>query len=117
MNRIVRWDRDFQVWYYTVSYHQLLLRSSKTGATGTRIDILFSNVYSMLLRPSYANLRIDVADGNWPYGSVEPPSGTRANWYILNDDEGHVLATHCQWHEDDGDNHSPSRFGPLRGVE
>ena len=117
MSQIMYWDRDFVVWHYTVSYQQLLLRSSKNGVDGTRIDILFSNAYLMHLRPAFSRLRIDLAADDWPHESVELPTGTQANWYVLNDGEGYVLATHCQWHEDDGDNHSPSRFGPLRGVE
>jgi hypothetical protein len=117
VNRIADWDRDFRVWHFTVSYSQLLLRSTKSDRRATRIDILFSNAYLMHLRPAFSQLRIDIAGPEWPREAVELPAGADADWYVLNEGEGYVLATHCQWHEDDGDNHSPSRFGPFRGVE
>jgi hypothetical protein len=117
VHRLIQWEREFQVWHYTVSYSQLLLRSLGHDDRDTRVDILFSNVYLMHLRPAFAQLRIDLADDDWTRDAVALPRGVPAKWYVLNEDEGYVLATDCQWHEDRGDHHSPSKFGPLRGVE
>jgi hypothetical protein len=110
------WDREFQVWCYTVSYSQLLLRSLEADTT-SRIDVLFSNVYLMHLKPSFSRLFIEVAPHDWLREPVELPARALVNLYLINHGEAYVLATHCQWHEDEGDHHSPSRFGPLRGVD
>ena len=41
----VRFSRKFQIWSYSVSHSQLLLRSPKEdSAENTRVDLLFKNV-------------------------------------------------------------------------
>ena len=117
MENLVRWEREFQVWHYTLSYSQLLLRSLDVPGFDTRIDVLFSHVYVMHLQPTFRELRIDVASNDWRREVVDVPRGVKPSWYVINDGEAYVFATHCQWHEDQGDSHSPSKFGPLRGVE
>ena len=42
-------DRFFQIWRYTVSHRQLLLRSTKSDVAHTRIEILFKDVSLMLM--------------------------------------------------------------------
>jgi hypothetical protein len=37
-------DRHFQVWAYTVSHGQLLLRSTKSDQEATRVEVLFKGV-------------------------------------------------------------------------
>ena len=115
MEPLVRWDRDFRIWHYTVSYSQLLLRSIDVAGFDTRIDVLFSNVAFMHMKRSMSRLYIDAAE-EWRPAGVDVTE-KRGRWYVINDGEFYVHATHCQWHEDQGDHHTPSRFGPLRGTE
>ena len=114
MRNIARWDRDFQVWAYSVSYSQLLLRSLGDESPA-RVDVLFSNVRLMHLVPEMSTLSIDMADGR-SFRGFEMPQLAKGNWYVINDGESYVFATHCQWHEDEGSHGSPSHFGPLRGT-
>jgi hypothetical protein len=79
--------------------------------------VLFSNVPFMQVRPGFSRLRIGLEVCLPDFGRCGLPGGAPGNWYVINDGEAHVVATHCQRHEDNGDHHSPSRFGPLRGVE
>ena len=52
-------DRKFQLWYYTVSHGELLIRSPKTPDNPKNIDIMFIDViYSELPRYLY-NLKIE----------------------------------------------------------
>lgn len=119
MLTIASWERDFQVWHYSVSYSVLLLRSFDPQLYETRIDIVFPAVELLHLKPSYQELHITKLDSNEisdflrPHG-VSPRRGTL---FLLNDGDGYVQAADCQWHEDNGDHHTPSRFGPLRGTE
>jgi hypothetical protein len=52
------YDRPFQLWAYSVSHSQLLLRSPSDKEYRTRVDVLFKNVTAMLLRETYARLRV-----------------------------------------------------------
>ena len=41
---VVRFSGQFQLWGYTVSHGQLLLRSTRSELRPTQIDVLFKNV-------------------------------------------------------------------------
>ena len=67
----------FQVWSYTLSHGQLLLRSTKHKSRPTQIDVLFKNVAVMQLATQYDDLRIakvpsvrlpEIADGVIDHG-------------------------------------------------
>ncbi|MEV4294480.1 hypothetical protein [Microbispora rosea] len=119
MTRVGRWQREFRLWHYTVSYSQLLLRSLDVEKYPTRIDVLFSNVQRMHVDSEYDELTIDEIDSlTHPklsaHGIRLPNSG---KIFLINDGPDYIAATHCRWHEDEGGAHAPSRFGPLRGTE
>ncbi len=44
---IFRAERPFQLWAHTISHMQTLLRSTKGGTFGTRVDVLFEGVTAM----------------------------------------------------------------------
>ena len=118
MHELVSWNRKFQVWHYSVSHSVLLLRSFQPQVHETRIDVAFPAVALMHLRPSYQELRITRLDDDecsefMQQRDINPAHGTL---FLLNGGEGYVQAADCQWHEDYGDHHAPSRFGPLRGT-
>jgi len=76
-----------------------------------RIDVLFSNVESLQAETEYSSLCVEQMDDT----EVEDmPAGQGVGrWYRINGGDGYIRATHCEWHEDDGDAMSPSRFGPF----
>jgi hypothetical protein len=61
-NPVFASERLFQTWRYTVSHRQLLLRSNKTNAANTRIEILFKNVSLMLIGQIFRGLTITICD-------------------------------------------------------
>lgn len=119
MAKIAVWEREFQVWQYSVSHSSLLLRSVNVEGFETRIDVLFTAVELMHLRPYCARLEISEATsmerGNILDGQLA--AELPGTLYLFNGGEGYVLARRCSWHEDLGDHHAPSKFGPLRGTE
>jgi hypothetical protein len=120
----LEFERPFAAWAYTVSFAQLLLRSAKDGRE-TRVDIGFSGVQGLLLKPRCPSLVLrpadeaevamvrsvlglnDAADRDfWAVGELEHP--------------GFVVASDVQWCEDDGDFTDPSEVflpaGPFSGL-
>lgn len=119
MEQIATWSRKFQVWQYSVSHSVLLLRSFHPRLYETRIDVVFPAVELMHLQPSYSTLEITRLDGMeaskfLSHRDITPKRGTL---FLLNQGEGYVQAAQCQWHEDHGNHHTPSHFGPMRGTE
>ncbi len=119
MQEKISWDREFEVWQYSVSHSMLLLRSFHPQKYATRIDVAFPSVALMHLQPVYESLSIRLAtdlERDQILGS-NALNLTHGHLFLLNDGEGYVHAAKYLWHEDAGDHHSPSRFGPLRGTE
>ncbi|MEU2760137.1 hypothetical protein [Streptomyces sp. NPDC007094] len=119
MGKIVEWNREFQVWQYSVSHSTLLLRSVNVEGFNTRLDVAFMAVELMHLQPDYGHLEISEAN-NEERGQIlgaQSSDSAAGTLYLLNGGEGYVLARKCSWHEDLGDHHAPSKFGPLRGTE
>jgi hypothetical protein len=119
MHRVAGWAREFRLWHYTVSYSQLLLRNMDAQQQPARIDVLFSNVGRMLVSSEYGELVIDEIDSpeDQELARLGIKFPGRGKVFLINGGPDYVAATHCQWHEDDGGAHSPSRFGPLRATE
>jgi hypothetical protein len=119
MKKLYSWDRKFQLWHYSVSHSTLLLRSVHPQRYDTRVDILFSAVSFMHVRPSYEPLTLSEGDDRdrqtLQLASAPVEAGENA-LYLLNGGEGYIYASSCSWHEDYGDHRSPSEFGPLRGT-
>jgi len=57
--RIFQSDRRFQVWQYTVSHGQLLIRSTKEGGHETQVDVLFKNVRALNIPVTFDGLAIE----------------------------------------------------------
>ncbi|MFF3403779.1 hypothetical protein ACFYW6_35455 [Streptomyces sp. NPDC002659] len=116
MQRIAAWHREFQIWYYTVSYSQLLLRSLVDDVEG-RVDVLFTHIRFLHIPYELDRLVIDEVAADEVSDLAVPEVSDDERIFLLNEGEGYVIARLCDWHEDRGDHHSPSRFGPLRGLE
>jgi hypothetical protein len=88
--------RHFQVWRYTVSHAQLLLRSTRDDSHTTRIDVLFKGVDRVDLPTSFNGLSIE-QDG--------------AGYRLTGEDwSGFVAAVACLSAEDHGQYFDPSPF-------
>ncbi|MBT2472007.1 hypothetical protein J7E97_30140 [Streptomyces sp. ISL-66] len=117
--RLADWDREFRTWNYAFGYSQLLLRSTPEFDSDKRVDVLFSNVRRMNVPSEFSGLVIDEGD----FASERERLGISSTpsepfkLFILNGGDGYVLATHCDWHEDNEWVDAPSRFGPFRGVK
>ncbi|GIE77455.1 hypothetical protein Aph02nite_34050 [Actinoplanes philippinensis] len=115
MTSIASWEREFEVWDFSVSYSRLLLRSLR-DTSPTRVDVLFSNVRFMHLPTQLEQLRIDLVAGH-SFGGVDIPNSVKGNWYAINGGQSYIFATHCQWHEDEGNFKSESQFGPFARTD
>lgn len=116
MALVAVWERPFRMWHFSVSFNSLLLRSLSDDASPARVDVLFSNV-SFLSMPTTCP-RLEIRTGErFELPRAEIPAGTRGEWFTINAGEGHIYATHCEWHEDEGNAMTPSRFGPLKRTD
>lgn len=118
MQEIQKWDRPFSVWRYSISHSTLVLMSFDIRA-GARVEVRFTGVKRMLLSPNYESLAIMLADDAQiseilPGDFSRPPN---MHLFVINDLSSYVYARQCVWHEDQGDFHSPSKFGPLPGLK
>lgn len=116
MSGIARWDdRSFRIWHYSVSYRRLLLRSLRDDFP-SRVDVLFSNVSYLCMPSDVDRLEISEATDFVPPDHVDLKDAP-GRWYVLNGGVGYLHGTHCEWHEDDGNALTPSRFGPFRRTD
>jgi hypothetical protein len=106
-------DRLFVVHSYSASHGLLLLRSRKTPALPTRIDVLFQDVRAMELRCWFDGIAIDeVPDGFLADFASKPRELVEAGnkIYKLTGKGwcGYVVAGIVRTHEDDGEWSAPS---------
>jgi hypothetical protein len=104
---IMRFSRMFQLWRYSVSHSQLLLRS-KSPDLPTRIDVLFKGVSLIHLPTLFDSLVIFESSEE-----VGKQSKSQKKFLIESSDfKGHVNALAVFSHEDEGDYFDPSFFDP-----
>jgi hypothetical protein len=111
--------RRFQLWRYTVSHGQLLLRSNKSEAHHTRCEIFFKDVVRMDLPTLMDEVEVDVAaDADVPAFVLE--LGVCERWerpvYRVGGRGfvGYVVAGAVACAEDEGEYHTPSSlFEPF----
>lgn len=104
-------DRMFEVWRYTVSHRQLLIRSNKGGSSATRLEVLFKDVAFMAVPSVMKGLSIT------EYGTKDdelPDSLNSLNiskpWYRIEADGavGYVAASAVVTNEDNLEYEAPS---------
>ena len=115
-NTLITFERDFQIWKYTVGHAQLLLRSTKPPKCPTRIDVFFKNVGAIHVPTSFKQLSIIGASAHEAVkmkvlDCSSVVGGHRKLFLIRGSDfEGYVVAGIVVWHEDQGEYHEPSYF-------
>ena len=108
--------RRFQLWSYSVSHRQLLLRSVKTNSIATRVDVLFKNVFSINLPTVIEELRVAEADPHSARAILQsssheedlPVRDTRVFLLTGNGWNGVIVAGYVGVAEDTGDYDDPS---------
>jgi hypothetical protein len=113
---IIRSERRFQIWKYTVSHCSLLLRSTKSDGFPTRIDVFFKGVKEFHLPTIFTGLSITEASET----DVRQLCSLRKSLSIGKDAKvfkvqgsdfiGYVTALIAVCHEDEGEYHDPSFF-------
>jgi hypothetical protein len=101
-------DRIFQVWLYTVGMGRLLLRSTKSPASPTRVDILFQDVRAMKLPTQLDGLVLrspTAAEVHVIENDTGQLSSAETKIFILQGASysGYVLAGVMVTHEDEGE--------------
>lgn len=118
MEEVFRSHRLIEVWRYTVSHRQLLLRSSKDNSYSTRLEVLFKDVAFIAVPPVMRGMMITKC------GTTGDELATLLNfpqvskpWYRIETDGfvGYVAAGSIVISEDDLGYEDPSSLlsGPL----
>ncbi|MBE1465256.1 hypothetical protein [Kibdelosporangium phytohabitans] len=109
-------ERDFELYDYTPSHSQLLLRTIPSDDEETRIDVLFKPVVTQKLRGHYKGLRIRCATARERerIAGQNPRVEYRDDDVFFTLDEGagcdYVVAMAVGWHEGPYDAGEPSYF-------
>jgi hypothetical protein len=115
-SEIVNSPRFFQLWSYTVSHSELLLRSTKSDHYPSRIDVFFKGVEEFQLPTSFNGLSIaDVSSEEvrtLQAFKPSPETGYDCKFYKVKsvDFVGYIVALLARCHEDNGEYHEPSFF-------
>jgi hypothetical protein len=108
---IVNFQRRFQIWQYTTSHGQLLLRSPKSQDAPSRIDVAFKNVAGISLPTVFDGLEIfkSESDAEMPtilgVLSMQDRSIFRVQGVGFT---GYIVAGTILWNEDSGEYYEPS---------
>ncbi len=113
---IINSERPFQIWTYTVGHQQLLLRSTKSSSSPTRIDVLFKGVKEVHLPVSFTGLLISEASAEdiqklctfrqrLPFDKDVKVFKVQGSDFL-----GYVAALIAVSHEDEGEYDDPSFF-------
>jgi hypothetical protein len=113
---IINSERMFQIWKYTVGHSQLLLRSTKSPTSPTRIDVLFKGVTQFHLPTSFAGLSLaegtDAEVRQLCILRESPRFGKDVKVFTVKGSDflGYVAALIAVCHEDEGEYDDPSFF-------
>ena len=113
---LIKSERRFQIWKYTVSHSELLVRSTKSTEFSTRIDVFFKGVTEFHLPTIFTGLSVvEVSDAVAQKLCIlrQAPclSGKVKIFKIQgNDFVGYVVALIALSHEDEGEYDAPSFF-------
>lgn len=121
MSIIVDSSRRFQLWRATVGHGQVLLRSPKTAADPTRIDVLFKPVGAIKIRTTLRGLLVREGSSE-EMRKIASDSGESLNAefkaYVIESETftGYVVASVALVVEDKGEYDEPSSLYVGQGV-
>ncbi len=112
---LISYARHFQIWIYTVSHSQLLLRSNRSNERPTRVDILFKNVGHLDLPTVFDSLAItELSDAEIreTHAKLDPVIRLHRKVFAVRGSgfSGLVVAGAVSWHEDEGYHYDESYF-------
>ena len=114
-DRAMRFNRKFQIWQYSISQSQLLLRSTKDQRHATQVDVLFKNVEFMQFQTLLSRLAISEVSEK-TFRSLSPSIGSLPakgrKYFRLEGDKwrGLVVAGHVFGLEEDADHFATSKL-------
>jgi len=116
-HQIASFHREFKVLTFMTSHGQLLLRSHKSANCGTRVDILFKDVYAFHLGTALLGLSIvetSKEELTKQFGDLNALEATQVKWFLLQTStwSGFVHAGCVAWKEDTGEFHEASQLLP-----
>jgi|RhiMetdeSRZDD1v2_1073273.scaffolds.fasta_scaffold446950_2 hypothetical protein len=111
----ISFQREFQIWIYTVGHAQLLLRSNRSSERGTRVDVLFKGVEGIQLPTILQGLILTKAPRPEAYAiskKIVVRLRDDQNVFVCRGSNyvGFVIAGVAFAHEDEGYHSDPSYF-------
>lgn len=117
-HNILSYSRRFQLWSYTVSHGQLLLRSTKESehAThATQVDVLFKNV-GMICIPALfdgltvTSVSVDELSANGLAVTARSSKGRKCFKLEGDDWRGSIIASLVAWSEEDAEYYDETKL-------
>ncbi len=114
---IIKSNRLFQLWSYSVSHRELLFRSIKSGVCATRIDVFFKGVKEIHLPTTSDGLSVtEASEADLRQISALRESAFEKNIKVFMVEGanfvGYVAALIALAQEDEGEYDEPSFFAP-----
>ena len=117
--KIFNSERLFEVWQYSVSHRQLLLRSNKSNLAPTRIEVLFKDIAFMMIVPTLKGLAITACEpGKENLPAYLNIAGAKKGLYRIDAEGfvGYVIAGSVITGEDELEYYQPSGLLPGIGI-
>lgn len=120
--KLRQFDRKFQIWKYSASHSQLLLRSGKDDTHKTLIDILFKGVDLIHIPTIFDRFRITEitkAEFQALHISLGNSDDLENRYFRVEGDgwQGIIVALAFFWVEEDAEYHDQSRLFEVPGDE
>ncbi len=115
---MLRSEREFRQWIYCVSHRTLLLRSLKSDAWATRMDVVFTGVSELCAPTTLRGIEIFEAPRSW-LDSIWPRSDRAVAdrvFRLSSSTDDFIVAATAGWHEDALGDFDPSHFSVPRLV-
>jgi len=113
-----QFEREFQVWLYTVSHSILLLRSVKSETLSTRVDVIFKPVRALSVPTTLVGIDVRSMPVPATLAGVVPDLHDSDQFFSLTGAEPTwwIVAGTVDWHGDEGEYSDPSSFSVPRMV-
>jgi hypothetical protein len=96
---ICSFDREFQLWAYTVSHGRIMFRSVRDSNHSTRIDIVFFDVQRMEINTMLRGFELYEETSSTYKGSAAPPGAMRQYRIVTREGEATIAALNVAFEE------------------